>query len=173
LLLNLAARGGFAALLRFRRLYGNGLSPEKAKQIEFWIEQVAESHNILVVAAAIFRSWARFMRRQPDRLIEDAMIAAAAVHNLIVATRDIRDCRPFGVKTFNPFSAPADQAASAASPRGAAYREASYDKASMRKRVPSDRLVCAGRAAISDHRQCRPNFSHFDVEYAQFAINSR
>jgi hypothetical protein len=49
------------------------------------------------------------MHRQSDHLIEDAMIAAtAAVHNLIVATRNIRDYRRLGVKTFNPFSAPAD-----------------------------------------------------------------
>jgi toxin FitB len=83
--------------------------PEKAAEIEFWIEQVAGSYNILAVDAPIFRSCARFMHRQPDHLIEDAMIAAtAAVHNLIVATRNIRDYRQFGVKTFNPFSAPAD-----------------------------------------------------------------
>jgi predicted nucleic acid-binding protein len=37
------------------------------------------------------------------------MIAATAtVHNLIVATRNIRDYRQFKVKTFNPFSTPSD-----------------------------------------------------------------
>jgi predicted nucleic acid-binding protein len=83
--------------------------PEKAAAIEFWLEQVAETYNILVMDAQIFRSWARLMHRQPDRLIEDAMIAAtAAVHDLIVATRNIRDYTRFGVKTFNPFSTSAD-----------------------------------------------------------------
>jgi len=83
--------------------------PEKASELEFWLEQVAESYNILVMDARTFRSWARLMHRQSDHLIEDAMIAAtAAVHNLIVATRNIRDYRRFGVKTFNPFSMPAD-----------------------------------------------------------------
>jgi toxin FitB len=53
------------------------------------------------------------MHRQPDHLIEDAMIAATAVvHNLTVATRNIRDYRRFGVKTFNPFSKPADESGS-------------------------------------------------------------
>jgi toxin FitB len=48
------------------------------------------------------------MHRQQDHLIEDAMIAATAVvHNLIVATRNVRDYAQFGVKTFNPFSAAA------------------------------------------------------------------
>jgi len=83
--------------------------PEKASELEFWLEQVAESYNILVMDARTFRSWARLMHRQSDHLIEDAMIAAtAAVHNLIVATRNIRDYRQFKVETFNPFSMPAD-----------------------------------------------------------------
>jgi toxin FitB len=82
---------------------------DKAAEIESWLEQVAESYNILVMDGRIFRSWARLMHRQPDHLIEDAMIAATAtVHNLIVATRNIRDYRQFGVKTFNPFSSPAN-----------------------------------------------------------------
>jgi len=79
--------------------------PEKASEIESWLEQIAESYNILVMDARTFRSWARLMHRQSDHLIEDAMIAAtAAVHNLIVATRNIRDYGRLGVKTFNPFS---------------------------------------------------------------------
>ena len=83
--------------------------PEKASKLEFWLEQIAESYNILVMDAGTFRSWARLMHRQSDHLIEDAMIAATAtVHNLIVATRNIRDYRQFKVKTFNPFSTPAD-----------------------------------------------------------------
>jgi predicted nucleic acid-binding protein len=82
--------------------------PEKASEIESWLEQIAESYNILVMDARTFRSWARLMHRQSDHLIEDAMIAAtAAVHNLIVATRNIRDYGRLGVKTFNPFSTPA------------------------------------------------------------------
>lgn len=81
--------------------------PEKASEIESWLEQITESYNILVMDARTFRSWARLMHRQSDHLIEDAMIAAtAAVHNLIVATRNIRDYGRFGVKTFNPFSTP-------------------------------------------------------------------
>jgi toxin FitB len=79
--------------------------PKKAAEIESWLEQVAETYNVLVMDARIFRSWARLMHRQQDHLIEDAMIAATAVvHNLIVATRNVRDYARFGVKTFNPFS---------------------------------------------------------------------
>jgi toxin FitB len=85
--------------------------PEKAAEIEAWLEQVAQTYNTVVMDASTFRFWARLMHRQPDHHIEDAMIAAtAAVHGLTVATRNIRDYKRFGVKTFDPFSTPADQA---------------------------------------------------------------
>jgi predicted nucleic acid-binding protein len=84
-------------------------NPEKAAEIESWIEQVAETYNIIAMDARIFRAWARLMHRQPDNLIEDAMIAAtAAVHDLIVATRNIRDYARLGARTLNPFSNTAD-----------------------------------------------------------------
>jgi predicted nucleic acid-binding protein len=82
---------------------------DKASEIEFWLEQVAQAYNILVMDARTFRFWARLMHRKPNHHIEDAMIAAtAAVHSLTVATRNIRDYKGFGVKTFDPFSTPAD-----------------------------------------------------------------
>ena len=80
----------------------------KAAEIEVWLEQVAASYNILPMDARVFRAHARLMHRRPDHHIEDAMIAATAkVHNLTVATRNIRDFEPFGVPTLDPFSASA------------------------------------------------------------------
>jgi predicted nucleic acid-binding protein len=76
----------------------------KAAEIERWLDQVAETYNVLPMDARIFRAWARLMDRQPDDLIEDAMIAATAqVHNLTVVTRNIRDFDRLGVRTLNPF----------------------------------------------------------------------
>src|SRR5579871_977627 len=78
--------------------------PAKAAEIEAWLEQVAETYNIIGMDGRAFRSWARLMHRKTDDLIEDAMIAAtAAIHNLTVVTRNVRDFAVFNVPTLNPF----------------------------------------------------------------------
>ncbi len=77
---------------------------DKARQIEDWLELVAQSYNVLPMDGATFRAWAKLMHRQSDTLYEDAMIAAtAAVHNLTVVTRDIADFARFDVRLLNPF----------------------------------------------------------------------
>jgi hypothetical protein len=76
----------------------------KALEIEAWLEEVADTYNILPMDGRTFRAWARLMHKKPQQLLEDAMIAAAAVvNNLIVVTRDIRDFQALGVRTLNPF----------------------------------------------------------------------
>jgi len=78
--------------------------PQKAVEIEAWLDQVAETYNVLALDARVFRRWARLMHRRPHELIEDAMIAATAeVHNLIVVTRNVRDFEQLGIRTLNPF----------------------------------------------------------------------
>lgn len=78
--------------------------PEKAEEIESWVDQVAESFQVLPMETKCFREWGRLIHEKPDRLIEDAMIAATArVHNLIVATRNERDFERLNVPVFNPF----------------------------------------------------------------------
>lgn len=79
--------------------------PDKAKEIEAWLELVAGAYNVLPMDAAAFRAWARLMHRKSDTLYEDAMIAATAkVHGLTVATRNVADFNALGIDAFNPFS---------------------------------------------------------------------
>jgi toxin FitB len=79
--------------------------PEKADEIEAWLDQMARTKNVLPMDGRAFREWARLMHHRANHLSEDAMIAAIAiVHDLTVATRNVKDFKPFGVRTFNPFT---------------------------------------------------------------------
>ena len=79
--------------------------PQKAKDIERWLDQVAESYQIVPMDTAAFREWGRLTHGKGDELIEDGMIAASArVHGLIIATRNGRDFRRLDVQILNPFT---------------------------------------------------------------------
>jgi predicted nucleic acid-binding protein len=79
-------------------------NPEKADEIELWVDQLAESSQVLPMDASCFREWARLMNGKTEHLLEDAMIAATArIHNLTVATRNEKDFKPLGVRVLNPF----------------------------------------------------------------------
>ena len=79
----------------------------KALQIEDWLEQLLVTGQVVVMDALVCRAWARLMHRRPEALAEDAFIAAtAAVHRMVVVTRNVRDFRTFGVRTLNPFDRP-------------------------------------------------------------------
>jgi hypothetical protein len=72
-----------------------------AAEIEAWLEQIAATYN----------AWTRrpfapgpSHACKADRLLEDAMIpAAAAVYELTIVTPNVRDFEGFGVPTLNPF----------------------------------------------------------------------
>ena len=81
---------------------------DKALAIETWIDQVADTYNVLPMDAQTFRCWARLLHRRSNALFEDAMIAATAkTHNLTLVTRNVRDFEAFGIATLNPFKAAA------------------------------------------------------------------
>jgi hypothetical protein len=78
--------------------------PDKAAEIEGWIDQVASTWNILPLDGRILRAWAKLMHRRSDDLLVDGLLAATArVHHLRVVTRNVRDFAPFEVTTLNPF----------------------------------------------------------------------
>lgn len=81
----------------------------KAKEIEDWLDAVAESYGVLPADAPVFHRWAQLMHRRPDPHIEDALIAATAlVRGLTVVTRNADDFEPFGVPLVNPLVNTAD-----------------------------------------------------------------
>ena len=78
---------------------------EKAILLGMWLDQVAESFNVLPMNAKTFRVWGKIMHRQTNTVIEDAMIAATAIENgLTVVTRNEKDFKRFMVPIFNPFN---------------------------------------------------------------------
>jgi toxin FitB len=81
-----------------------GQDANKAASIEFWVDQVVDTYNVLPMTAEVFRLWAKLMHKQSDTVTEDAMIAATAIVNkLTVVTRNVNDFERFGVKIINPF----------------------------------------------------------------------
>jgi predicted nucleic acid-binding protein len=78
--------------------------PAKAAELAAWADQIAGEWNVLPMDASTFRMWAKLMHRRSDDLFEDAMIAATArVHDLKVATRNVKDFKHFGVEIVNPY----------------------------------------------------------------------
>lgn len=78
--------------------------PRRAEEIEFWLDDLVLGIKVLDANTSIFRLWAKLMFRQPDHLIEDALIAATALHHdMVVVTRNVRDFMPFSVRILNPF----------------------------------------------------------------------
>lgn len=76
----------------------------KANEIEAWLDSILASVNVVDASADVFRIWAKLMHRRPDHHIEDALIAATALHSgMTVATRNTKHFKQFGVGILNPF----------------------------------------------------------------------
>jgi hypothetical protein len=79
--------------------------PQKASEIEQWIDRIVLSFAVIPMDGADFREWARLMHGKSDDLSADAMIAATArIHGMVVVSRNVKDFARFGVQVFNPFS---------------------------------------------------------------------
>jgi toxin FitB len=79
-------------------------NPEKAREIEIWLDDLAQSYNVLSLDTAIFRKWGQLTHGRTDHHLEDALIAATAlVRDLTVVTRNTDDFKSFGVPLLNPF----------------------------------------------------------------------
>ncbi len=79
-------------------------APEKALEIERWLETLMRETVLLPLDARAAREAARLMQGKSKSVIEDAMIAAIArVNRLTVATRNTRDFESLDVPVVNPF----------------------------------------------------------------------
>jgi len=80
-------------------------TPEKAAEIERFIDLVLSSYAVLPLDAIVFREWARLIHGKSRDFTEDAMVAATArIHGLTVVTRNVKDFAQFDVQAFDPFS---------------------------------------------------------------------
>lgn len=78
--------------------------PEKAAILDAWADRLISKTNVLPMTGAIFRLWAKLMRKRSDAVYEDAMLAATAIsHQLTMVTRNSKDFETFGCAWFNPF----------------------------------------------------------------------
>ena len=79
--------------------------PEKANEIEAWLDKVLDTFTVVPMDGVLFREWSRLMNDKSDELTADAMIAATGrVHNYVIATRNLSDFAAFNVSLFNPFT---------------------------------------------------------------------
>ena len=79
-------------------------NPQRADELQVWLDEVVRAFPILPADAIVFRRWAVLMHGKSDHHPEDALIAATAlVHGLTVVTRNVRDFKPFGVASLDPF----------------------------------------------------------------------
>jgi hypothetical protein len=79
------------------------------KRLETWFESVVEIIECLPWDVAVSRRWARLVvdlqKSGKTMPVLDSMIAATAlVHDLTVATGNVRDFTKAGVKVVNPFA---------------------------------------------------------------------
>lgn len=76
-----------------------------ATSLDRWLRQITGSHNdrILPVTAPIAEEWGRLNVPDPIPVVDGLIAATARVHNLTLATRNIKDVVRTGVPVLNPF----------------------------------------------------------------------
>ena len=79
--------------------------PERAAELEGWLNRVMSYYTILPMDGPMFREWARLMAGKSDDLSGAAMIAATSrIHDMVIVTRNVKDFANFGGRVFNPFT---------------------------------------------------------------------
>ncbi len=76
----------------------------KAQEIEAWLEAICGRIPVLPADERIFRAQARLRARHKTLDHEDSLVAATAVvHDVAIATRNVKDFGRLGLAFLNPF----------------------------------------------------------------------
>jgi predicted nucleic acid-binding protein len=76
-----------------------------AASLERWLREIVGAHQdrILPIDQAICEEWGRLSVPDPLPVIDGLLAATAAVHGLVLATRNVQDLVRTGVAFVNPF----------------------------------------------------------------------
>ena len=79
--------------------------PRAAVTLDRWLKRVVSSYEsrILPIDALVADAWGRLNVPDPLPVVDGLMATTAKVHNLTLATRNIRDVERTGVSIVNPF----------------------------------------------------------------------
>ena len=82
------------------------VAPEFAQELNHWLMllELQFAQCILPVTPAIAKLWGRLCVQTGNKSVDNLIAATALCHNLIVATRNVKDFQPTGVRVLNPFT---------------------------------------------------------------------
>jgi predicted nucleic acid-binding protein len=78
---------------------------KSVRALEAWLRALATHHadRILPIDQAVAEEWGRLSVPDPVPVIDGLMAATARVHDLTLATRNLKDTERTGVACLNPF----------------------------------------------------------------------
>ena len=82
-----------------------GRDPAAAMALDRWLAKVVAVHGdrILEVDAAIAEEWGRLASTGKIPVVDGLLAATARVHEMVLATRNVKDAAKTGVRFINPF----------------------------------------------------------------------
>lgn len=78
-----------------------------ARSLHAWLRKLVATHDqrILPVDRRVAEEWGRINVPNPVPVVDGLMAATAKVHDLILATRNVKDVSGTGARIVNPFTA--------------------------------------------------------------------
>jgi toxin FitB len=77
-----------------------------ATSLERWLREVIDAHRdrILPINETVAEEWGRLGVPDPLPVVDGLLAATAAMHGLVLATRNVKDLQRTGVSLLNPFA---------------------------------------------------------------------